>query len=159
MLDFRTGREYVRVAHRLGGLPLVAAAFREGTISYSKVRALCRIANPGDGGRSGDVGPQWHGVACGTGGTRATAVPSPYPPRRPRRQYARRCVSWWWDDDGSFVLNARLPAEVGASVRQAITEAMDKSRAPHDERAADAFTEVIERALAVGPSGRPDRYR
>src|ERR1700675_3025038 len=45
-LEFRTAREHVRVAHRLDELPLLAAAFRHGTISYSKVRALCRIANP-----------------------------------------------------------------------------------------------------------------
>ena len=39
-------REHVRVARALGGLPLIAEAFAEGRLSYSKVRALTRIAEP-----------------------------------------------------------------------------------------------------------------
>jgi hypothetical protein len=157
-LDFRTGREHVRVAHRLTELPLVAAAFREGTISYSKVRALCRIANPAT---EADLvmlarnGTASHVERVVRAYRRSVAVSV----EQTDAQHARRYVSWFWDDDGSFVLNARLPAEVGALVHQAITEAMEKSRAPFDERAADAFTEVIERALAAGPAGRPDRYQ
>src|SRR5580765_7728740 len=37
-------REKVRVAHALPGLPKISAAFQEGQLSYSKVRALTRIA-------------------------------------------------------------------------------------------------------------------
>ena len=33
------------------------AAFRTGTISYSKVRALCRVANPATGKAKGALGP------------------------------------------------------------------------------------------------------
>src|SRR5919112_1108512 len=36
-------REHVRVAHRLTELPRVRAAFSEGRLSYSKVRALTRV--------------------------------------------------------------------------------------------------------------------
>src|SRR5215217_1806974 len=39
-------REHVRVARALTGLPLLSAAFAEGRLSYSKVRALTRIAEP-----------------------------------------------------------------------------------------------------------------
>ncbi len=38
-------REKVRVAHALPGLPVVSEAFREGRLSYSKVRAVTRIAD------------------------------------------------------------------------------------------------------------------
>jgi len=41
-----TAREWVRVAVRLRELPQIAARFAEGTLSYSKVRALTRIALP-----------------------------------------------------------------------------------------------------------------
>src|SRR3954452_16639854 len=41
-----TAREHVRVARALTGLPLLAAAFAEGRLSHSKVRALTRIAEP-----------------------------------------------------------------------------------------------------------------
>src|SRR3954452_18384585 len=39
-------REHVRVARALRGLPLIEAAFADGRLSYSKVRALSRIAEP-----------------------------------------------------------------------------------------------------------------
>src|SRR4051794_30861472 len=42
------GREQVRVARALRGLPAVAAAFADGRLSYSKVRALTRVAHESD---------------------------------------------------------------------------------------------------------------
>src|SRR3954451_876 len=42
-------REQVRVARRLEDLPEVAAAFADGRASYSKVRAVTRVAEPDDG--------------------------------------------------------------------------------------------------------------
>ena len=41
-----TAREKVRVARALFDLPLTAAAFQSGELSYSKARALTRIATP-----------------------------------------------------------------------------------------------------------------
>lgn len=41
-----TGREWVRVARALGGLPEVSEQMRVGRLSYSKVRALTRVATP-----------------------------------------------------------------------------------------------------------------
>ena len=41
-----TARDHVRVAHRLGDLPLIDDALRTGSISYSKVRAMTRVATP-----------------------------------------------------------------------------------------------------------------
>ena len=38
--------EKVRVAHALQVLPKISAVFREGRISYSKVRAVTRVATP-----------------------------------------------------------------------------------------------------------------
>ena len=44
-LDLGAARERVRVARALGGLPLVDDALRRGAISYSKVRAITRVAS------------------------------------------------------------------------------------------------------------------
>ena len=44
-LSLATGREKLRVAHALKHLPAVSAAFGRGELSYSKVRALTRIAD------------------------------------------------------------------------------------------------------------------
>ena len=40
------GGEKVRVAHTLEELPLVAEEFADGRLSYSKVRAITRVATP-----------------------------------------------------------------------------------------------------------------
>jgi Domain of unknown function (DUF222) len=51
-LNYRVGiglhaaREQVRTARALGQLPHIAEAFARGTISYSKVRTLTRVATP-----------------------------------------------------------------------------------------------------------------
>ena len=43
-IDIGTAREKVRVAHALKGLPQISQAFRHGRVSYSKVRAMTRVA-------------------------------------------------------------------------------------------------------------------
>jgi hypothetical protein len=45
-LGLHTAREHVRVGVALDGLPEVRAAFARGELSYSKVRALTRVAKP-----------------------------------------------------------------------------------------------------------------
>jgi len=44
--DPGTAREHVRVARALGALPRIDAALRAGRLSYSKVRAITRVATP-----------------------------------------------------------------------------------------------------------------
>src|SRR5512140_2365002 len=44
--DLVTGRERVRVARKLAGFSLIGDALRRGEVSYSKVRALLRVATP-----------------------------------------------------------------------------------------------------------------
>lgn len=45
-LCLNAAREHVRVAHALTNLPQITNAFRQGDLSYSKVRAMTRIAKP-----------------------------------------------------------------------------------------------------------------
>ncbi|MCL9757869.1 HNH endonuclease [Frankia sp. AiPa1] len=47
-LDLRTAREQLATAHALAQLPAVRAAFASGELSYSKVRAITRVATPAD---------------------------------------------------------------------------------------------------------------
>ena len=44
--DLATARDRVRVAHQLAGLPKVQAAMEAGELSYSKARAIARVATP-----------------------------------------------------------------------------------------------------------------
>src|SRR5262249_43115887 len=41
-----TARDHVRVAHKLATLPAIDDALRRGEMSYSKVRAMTRVATP-----------------------------------------------------------------------------------------------------------------
>ena len=43
-IDLGAAREKLRVAHALEDLPLISAAMAAGELSYSKVRALTRVA-------------------------------------------------------------------------------------------------------------------
>lgn len=43
-LNLGAAREKVRVAHALAGLPKIAASVSRGELSYSKIRALTRVA-------------------------------------------------------------------------------------------------------------------
>ena len=45
-ISLTTAHEHVRVARALDGLPVIRAAFGRGEISYSKVRAMTRVATP-----------------------------------------------------------------------------------------------------------------
>ena len=47
-LDLATAREKVRVARALATLPAIDQALRLGKLSYAKVRALTRVATPGN---------------------------------------------------------------------------------------------------------------
>ncbi|MGI9223834.1 MAG: DUF222 domain-containing protein, partial [Woeseiaceae bacterium] len=44
-LAMTTAREKVRVAHALKHLPLISRAFASGELSYSKVKAMTRVAS------------------------------------------------------------------------------------------------------------------
>jgi hypothetical protein len=75
-MSLRTATEHVRVAHALATLPKITEAFAAGRISYSKVRAITRIA-----GRSGTEAAAAAGAtgtppATSTAGATATACGS-----------------------------------------------------------------------------------
>ena len=59
-IDLGAAREKVRVARALGDLPRLSAAMARGELSYSKVRALTRIATPANEAQLLDV------AQCGT---------------------------------------------------------------------------------------------
>ena len=176
-LNWRTGlalgaaREKVRVARALGDLPLLSEAMQRGRISYSKVRALTRVATPANENRLLDF---------------ALCAPASYVERLARawqrvdlqaeaadeqRRHERRNLTTWVDDDGNVVIRGRLSPEVGAILRRALEAAGDRLRtdvAPEEaaetsfgQRPADALGLIAESALAAdldrGTAG--DRYQ
>ena len=131
-LNFRCGmgmnaaRERVRVARALADLPKISAAFESGTLSYSKVRAMTRVAKPENEDFLLSIAR--HGTAYHV----ETLV------RKYRRVHGQRDVdtanaihvtremTYYWDEDGALVFHGRLPAEQGAVILKALEMQMDK---------------------------------
>ena len=136
-------REHVRVARRLQELPLIRAAFAEGRLSYSKVRALTRVENVEH--EDGLLSLARHSTAAQlermVRAYRGVVVADRAAAGRPQRY-----VTWQHADDGSLVLRARLPAEEGAMVVAAIEAGMDRLQEDDMANAGD----VAPRPLAAG---------
>src|SRR6478609_3401237 len=104
-------REYMRVARTLPELPLIDAAFAGGRLSYSKVRAVTRLAGQVDeevllNQALIQTAPQLERTIRAYRGKVGSGLAA----------QQRRCASWSVDSDGMWVLTARLPAEEGALV-------------------------------------------
>jgi hypothetical protein len=125
-------REKVRVARALEQLPEIADAFEKGEFSYSKVRAMTRVATPAN--ESVLVHVARHGTASHV---EKLVRKFHWTQRRDaaclsQRQHEHRSVSSFFDMDGEFVLHARLPREVGAVVRKALEAAVEAVRETKD---------------------------
>ncbi len=178
-------REKIRVARALEALPGISDAMRSGVLSYSKVRAMTRIATPANE-------PALLAIALNGTATHVERVSQPY--RRTGRiaereeavaQIRERELSYYQDEHGFFVFKARLPPEQGALVIKALQAAdealledtvgdasgdanppdasaearrvrlMRSTDASWRERQADALTLLAETLLAHGPRGLP----
>jgi hypothetical protein len=128
----RAAQDHVRVARRLGELPRVTEAFSRGELSYSKVRALTRVADADSEDRLLDL-------ALDSTAAQLERIVSA----------DRRFASVGWDDDGCLELRARLTPEEGAIVMKALDAARD-----------ELYNEVSDEAVsAERPDGRPIRER
>ncbi len=133
-LGWRTGlapgaaREHVRVARALADLPNLSDAMRRGRVSYSKMRAVTRVATP-------ETEDDLLNVALS--GTAAHVEKIVRAWRRvdrlaeqaeDRRRHETRSLRTWVDEDGMVVVRGRLSPEVGAVVRRALEAACDQAR-------------------------------
>ncbi|MDQ2707679.1 MAG: HNH endonuclease [Actinomycetota bacterium] len=116
-MSLRTAVEHVRVAHALELLPATREAFAEGRLSYSKVRAITRIARP-------DTELELLGLAMAGTTSHVERVV-----RAARQQgadpvltNAQRTLSWHWDDHGMLMLRGRLAPAEGAALVAAVEE-------------------------------------
>jgi hypothetical protein len=131
-LNWRAGlamgaaREKVRVARALAALPKMSGAMRRGALSYSKVRALTRIATPANEVRLLDF------ARCATAAhverlVRAwRRVDRIEAAEDDRRRHAGRHLETWLDEDGMLVVRGRLSPELGAVVQRALEAASDR---------------------------------
>jgi 5-methylcytosine-specific restriction endonuclease McrA len=179
-LDRGAARERVRVARALGTLPLLAQALARGELSYSKVRALTRVATPETEERLlrvGTAGTAEHVERIVRGWRR---VDRQAEARETARRHASRALHVYQDEDGMIVVRARLDSEVGAVFAQALAAAREtlyqRARTTHadagpadvseetptmSQQHADALALIAETALHHGmdPGTPGERYQ
>ena len=138
-------REHVRVARALGGLPRTAAAFADGRLSYSKVRAITRVADPGTEVELVELA------------THATASQLERVVRAWRRSdevdegrvAEKRSFQWHWDADGMLTLQVRMDGESGAALLAAVESLAERDA--RRERAATTRTAAARTAAGRAP--------
>ena len=185
-ISMGSARERVRVARALPSLPSISAALRKGEVSYSKVRAMTRVATPENESELLQVA--LHGTASHV----ETQVRLYRKVKRiealeeENLRHGHRELSWYIDDDGYWVFKGRFTAEQGAMLQKALEAAGDQlfeeqknvpagtsesipldqiTPEPVAQQRADALARVVEGFLAGVDGDRPvndlsggDRY-
>jgi len=157
-------REKVRVAQALATLPLIDAAFAAGEISYSKVRAMTRVATPENEDYLLHIAR--HGTASHVEGLvrRYRKVRQQDDEALERRQESERQLVYYQDDDGMWIIHAKLPPEAGALVvkaieavampeqeeQQAALRADSVARKDAESDSAESFSETVETEAPTG---------
>src|SRR5881397_3196230 len=119
-LELRAARERVRVARALGTLPRLAKALGRGELSYSKVRALTRVATPETEERLlavGRAGTAEHVERIVRGWRRVDRIAEA---QESTRRHQRRALHVYQDEDGMVVVRGRLEPEAGAVLMKAV---------------------------------------
>ncbi len=154
-LDIGAARERIRVAHALRDLPLISEAMRLGTISFSKVRAVTRVATPAIEERlleyaSYTTAAQLERLCRGVRQAQLLAEENGEPIDEAellRRAHAARDVSCRSRGDGTVVLFATLLPDEAERVLRAIEAMRDAMREESPARPpsyADAFVRLID---------------
>ena len=149
------------MARALGELPKLSDAMRRGKVSYSKVRAVTRVATPENEQTLLDValaGTAAHVERIARAWRR---IDRNVEQAEERRQQASRELRTWVDEDGMVVVRGRLTPEVGAVLRRALEAACDQARrAPASdgggEREAADAPAGPEKEAADAPAGAED---
>src|ERR1700733_5755542 len=151
-------REKVRIAHRLGELPIVREAFSRGQLSYCKVRALTRVATAQTEAGLVEIARHATGaqieklIRCYSSALAATLGAA-------QRQQELRYLKASWKEDGALRGEGRLPADDGALLVNALS-ALEDPHAEEEEylpspaaaRRADALVSLARGALAADAS-------
>ena len=167
-LDLGAAREKLRVAAALADLNHIAAALACGQLSYSKVRALTRIATP-------DTEARLLAVALSSTAAQVERLVRGWrqadreaQPDAEQVRLASRGLRLEVDEEGLVMVRGRLTPEVGAVLLRAVEAALEQVPAPAEgeqatlaQRRADALGLVAESALAGGldPGNPGDRFQ
>ena len=174
-LGLGAAREKVRVANALKELPQISKAFREGRVSFSKVRAMTGVATPENEeylmmiARHGTASHVERLVRHYRGVKRREAL------KKENHRHEFRELKLLQVEDGSFIVKGRLTPEQGALLKKALECGMDEDfeeqknvsadtseeeRSSFAARRADALVRMAESYLSgsSSQSNGGDRY-
>ena len=127
-LSMNAAREKVRVAHALKTLPSIAAAFSSGNLSYSKVRAMTRVAGSHNEDEllsfaskttTANLEERCRELKCGTPDSLDGA----------QRAFANRSLRISRNAErGTMTISVELPMETGELLEKALDKARDDDR-------------------------------
>jgi hypothetical protein len=112
----RQAREHEHIALRLRDLPLIHAAFARGELSYAKVSALVRVADPENEARLLELAE----VLTASQLERSIAAYRQLTPEEATEQQQQEFLSYHWTENGSLSLRGRLAAEEGVLLLRAL---------------------------------------
>ena len=146
-ITFGTAREKVRTARALASLPAIDRAFRDGQLSYSKVRALTRVATSDN--EQALLKVAQHTSADGVEQL-VRRVKQDACIEDVQALIQSRAVSTRWDESGALIVQGRLTPEQGAVFLKALAKATEAQPADDEywARRADALTQIMADSLA-----------
>jgi hypothetical protein len=155
----RTAREHVRIARSLGRLPVIRSAFGSGQISFAKVRALTRVADPANEESLLELALELTAAQL----ERALRAYRRVTTEEAAAVQEAAYLDWYWDDDGSLVVRGRLAPEDGAVLLEALEagHAALRPRGSAEPRptGAEALAAVGELALSGREQSGGDRHQ
>jgi hypothetical protein len=152
-------RERVRTALALQQLPRTSEAMKNGELSFTKVRALTRVATPDteeallDFARAGSAANLERVVRGWKTLDRKSEVTAE------QIRYRSRRFSTWVDDDGMVVVRGRLDPEAGAVFMRAVEAASDALYRQEDPRAGGGQSRELSGCGGSDDAGPDDETR
>ncbi len=137
-IDMGAAREKVRTALALTNLPKTKTAFQKGELSFSKVRALTKIATPknesfllniaeyGTAHHMEKLVKSYRTVDQTLNAEDLKQDTTKQDIRKEDKQKENRSVICYQDNDGMWIIHAKLPAEEGSLVAKTLKELGDK---------------------------------
>lgn len=146
-ISLTTAREHLRVARALPRLPAISAAFAKGTLSYSKVRSITRIANE----QNDDELARLASAGTATQVDKVVRACRKLSLADAQNQLAERSVQMGVDDDGMFFMRVHLMPDEGVRLAGLLDRLTPKDREREvASRRADALSALV--ALAESAS-------
>jgi len=154
-INGREAREHLRVAEALHELPATRAAFSRGELTFTKVRALTRVATASSEERLLELA----GALTASQLERALRVYRRITTDEARATHELEYVDYHFEEDGSLYLRARLAAEDGTVLVKALDAARERvfERRRQERAAAEREADAHDTSMHVDAPQRPVR--